>query len=104
MTAVLTLASTLQCVHLGPVTVIPTQERLKVDGKEVVIRVDLIGAAIACPFAANPCGTVATIDSGLSTTLKVGTEAVVLATASGTTATGAAWQVVSAGQTKLEAT
>lgn len=103
MTAVLTLASTLQCVHLGPVTVIPTQEQLKVDGKEVITRVDLSHATIACPFA-NPCTSVLTIDSGLSTTLKVGTEPVVLATAAGTTATGAAWQVVSAGQTKLEAT
>lgn len=104
MPAVLTAASTLQCPHLAPLLIVPGGHLLTVDGQPVLTRADLLSATVpACPNK-PPCGGVLSIDSGLATTLRVGGEPVVLETAQGPTLTASPWQVVSAGQTKLEAT
>jgi hypothetical protein len=103
MAAVLTAASTLQCLHGAPLVISPSQDRLTVDGRSVLVRADLRAATIpTCPATPTPCGNVASITAGLSTALRVGDEPVALQTAQGTTAV-ATWRVVSAGQTKLEA-
>jgi hypothetical protein len=69
----------------------------------VLVRADLLAATVpACPVRPTPCGKVLSITAGLSTTLRVGTEPVVLADATGATAI-ATWQVTSTGLTKLEA-
>jgi len=103
MAAVLTAASLLQCAHGAPLVITPSQQLLKAAGQSVLVRADLLAATIpACPATPTPCGKVASITAGLSTTLRVGAEPVALASATGTTAI-ATWQVTSAGLTKLEA-
>jgi hypothetical protein len=103
MSAVLTAGSLLQCAHRAPLVITPSQHLLKVNGQSVLVRADLLAATIpACPARPTPCGKVASITAGLSTTLRVGTEPVALDSATGTTVI-ATWQVTSAGQTKLEA-
>jgi hypothetical protein len=104
MPAVLTAASTLQCPHRAPLLIVPAGHLLTVDGQPVLTRADLLTATVpACPNK-PPCGGVVSIDAGLATTLRVGAEPVALETAQGSTLAGSPWQVVSAGQTKLEAT
>lgn len=102
MFAVLTTASKLVCAHQAPVVVLPSQRLLMVDNKPVLLRADLLAATIpACPSNA-PCVKVGSILSGLSTTLVINGEPVVLANAHGLTAT-AQWRTDSVNQTKLEA-
>ncbi|MET7479562.1 hypothetical protein ABZT17_35085 [Streptomyces sp. NPDC005648] len=104
MAAVLTAAATLQCPHGAPLLVVPGGRLLTVDGHPVLTRADLLGATVpACP-STPPCGQVASVDAGLATTLRVGGEPVALETARGSTLAASPWQVVSAGQTTLEAT
>jgi hypothetical protein len=103
MAAVLTAASTLQCSHLAPLLIVPRRHPLTVDGQPVLTRADLLTATVpACP-SKPPCGAVASVDSGLARTLRVGDEPVALETAQGSTLNASTWRVVSAGQTKLEA-
>jgi hypothetical protein len=103
MAAVLTAASVLTCSHQGPLTVRPSQRLLTVDGQPVLVRADMFLAQIACPLTAGRCLTVTSIDAGLSRTLRVGTEPVLLATARGLTSPSGTWGVFSAGQLKLGA-
>ena len=102
MPAVLTAASSVQCSHLGKLTITPSTDLLRVDGQSVVVGADLLAATITgCGFLQAPCTRVTSV-GGLSTTLRVGGQAVAVAGSSGRTNSGT-WQVVSAGQTKLEA-
>jgi hypothetical protein len=102
MLAVLTAASVVICAHRAPVVIRPSQRLLTVDGQPVLLRADLLAAGVpACP-SNTPCGKVGSILSGLSTTLFIGGEPVVLANARGLTAT-AQWRVQAVNQTKLEA-
>jgi hypothetical protein len=104
MPDVLTAASRLQCSHGAPLVITPSQQLLKVAGQSVLVRADLLAATIpACPVKPANCAKVVSVILGLSTTLKVGSEPVALDSATGATAI-ATWQVISAGQTKLEAT
>jgi hypothetical protein len=103
MFAVLTSASVVVCAHQAPVVIQPSQRLLTVDGQPVLLRADLLAATIPdCP-SNTPCGKVSSILSGLSKTLNVGGEPVVLANAHGLSATPAQWRVQAANQTKLEA-
>jgi hypothetical protein len=103
MTAVLTTASILLCEHKSPLVLLTSREKLAVDKEKVLVRADLLIATIpACPNPA-PCIGVVSIMEGLSTTLFVDGEPVVLASANGATAS-ATWRVDSVNQTKLEAT
>jgi hypothetical protein len=104
MAAVLTAASRLQCAHGAPLVITPSQQLLKVAGQSVLVRADLLAATVpACPVKPMNCGKVVSITLGLATTLRVGSEPVALDSATGATAI-ATWLVISAGQTKLEAT
>jgi hypothetical protein len=103
MPAVLTTAATLQCAHGGVFEVSAGQNVLTVDGQPVLTQADVAAATITtCPVQTK-CTSVTSVAAGLSTTLTAGGAPVVLETATGTTNAGT-WQVVSAGQTKLEAT
>lgn len=104
MAAVLTAASTLQCPHGAPLLIVPGGHLLTVDGQPVLTRADLLTATVPACQNKPPCGAVVSVDTGLATTLRVGTEPVALETAQGSTLTASPWRVVSAGQTKLEAT
>jgi hypothetical protein len=102
MAAVLTAKAIVQCAHLGLLTFTPSQTVLAVGGDAVLVGDDVLHATIACPNTPKPCSKVNTIDGGLSTTLRIGDGQAVLENAHGTTDV-ATWQVVSAGQRKLEA-
>ncbi|MGW7528517.1 hypothetical protein [Streptomyces sp. NPDC054783] len=113
MPSVLTTASVLQCIHGGTLTVPAGSTALMVDGQPVLVQGDLAGAAIAGCANTNasagqtPCLKVTSVLTGLSTTLTVRGQPVLLDTAQGLTnatpPTPVMWQVVSAGQTKLTA-
>jgi hypothetical protein len=109
MPAVLTTASVLLCPHLAPLVIRASQRLLTVDGQPVLLRADILAASV--PTCTNtggprkPC-TAVTVTAGVSRTLSVGGEPVVLANASGFTdaAPGpVSWRVSSVNQTKLEA-
>lgn len=109
--AVLTTAAMVTCVHQGTVRLRSSQQKLTVDGHPVVLQTDLIGAPI--PDCKNtgpgltPCGSITSIISGASTTLKVNGTPVMTDAAIGLTAASPSlpvlWQVTSAGQTKMRA-
>jgi hypothetical protein len=113
MPAVLTMASKLVCVHGGTVQIPPVSHPLSVDGQAVLVQNDVMNAPIPdCPNKGSPglvpCTLITAVTAGLSTTLTVSGQAVLLATAQGLT-NGAPplpvlWQVQSAGQSKLAAT
>jgi hypothetical protein len=106
MTAVAIAASIFTCPHGLPMTVSASQQLLTVDGQSVVVQSDLLGATFTCASSSNtPCTAVVSIDGGLSTTLTVGGEPVVLATVTGTTTGAPATpvQITSVNQSKLEA-
>jgi len=108
MTAVLTAAATLRCAHSAPLVLTTSREKFTVDSQNLLARADLLAAKIlTCPNN-PPCDSVDSIDKGLSATLFVDDEPVVLASAAGATAAAgvksATWLVVSVNQTKLEAT
>ncbi|MER7187207.1 hypothetical protein ABT404_48440 [Streptomyces hyaluromycini] len=102
MPAVLTAASSLVCPHGAPLVITPSQQLLAVDGQPVLVRADLFTATMPACQNKPPCGSVASVDTGLSTALWVAGQQVLLETAQGSTLAGAPWRVVSAGQTKLE--
>lgn len=113
MPNVLTESAVLQCAHGGSVKVQAGQQKLKVDGKAVLLQSDLLAATVSnCPntnAAAGqaPCLKVTSILSGLSTDLLVDGQPVMLENATGlTNATPplpVMWQVQAAGQSKLAA-
>ncbi|MET8997640.1 hypothetical protein [Amycolatopsis sp. NPDC004169] len=103
MAAVLTAASILVCPHRFPFKVAPSQELLAVDGEFVLLRSDLLKVKIET-CANNPkCTNITEVTAGLSTTLAIGGDQVVLDTAAGTTNAAPGWQVQLAAQDKLEA-
>ncbi|MFD0687817.1 hypothetical protein [Actinomadura fibrosa] len=104
MPAVLTESSDLRCSHGGKILAKPGSRTLVVGKAAVLVRADLKDAAVAgCPVSPSPCLTVTSVTAGLATTLKVGEEPVLLATAQGVTSSGT-WSVADAAQDKLEAT
>jgi hypothetical protein len=113
MPAVLTSASTLQCVHGGTVTVTASQQLLTAGGNPVLVQNDLNSATISgctntvASLSQKPCLTVTSLLVGASTTLSVNGQAVLLETARGLTDAApplpVLWQVASAGQSVLEA-
>jgi hypothetical protein len=102
MAAVLTAASVLHCPHAAPLVVLPSQHLLTVDNEPALLAADVRKAGIpACP--GNPkCGSVLDVTAGLSRTLHVGQDPVLLDTATGNTNV-AAWTVFEVRQTKLVA-
>ncbi len=117
MATVLTTGSQLACSHGGSVRLTGGRSALAVDGKPVLARLDVMGAAISgCttppPSPANPsskpCTTVTSLVAGEATTLAVGGQQVLTTNARGLTDGVAAdgpgqWSVRSAGHAKLEA-
>jgi hypothetical protein len=105
MPEVLTEASTVKCAHEGKLAAKASQHALTVDGSPVLVRGDLLTGRIGgCTLtsAPGPCVQITAIAAGASTTLMVGDQPVMLATAKGSTNAGL-WQASDAGQTKLEA-
>ncbi|MEO5878203.1 MAG: hypothetical protein ABIS86_03815 [Streptosporangiaceae bacterium] len=106
MPPVLTEASSLRCAHQGTVVVQATHRVLTVGGAAVLVDGDLLAAQIlGCQLQppVTPCAQITGINAGVSGSLTVGGQPVLLATAQGTTNAGT-WLVVDPGQTKLEAT
>jgi hypothetical protein len=113
MPAVLTTDSTLKCVHGGSLVVQASVPVLTAGGPAVLVRADLLAAAISNCTNTNaaagqtPCLKVTAILTGISTTLTAGGLEVMLETAqgltNGTPPLPVMWQVSSAGQSVLEA-
>lgn len=113
MPAVLTTASTLQCVHGGTITANASSSALTVGGSPVLVQADLASATIAGCTNTNasagqvPCVAITSVAAGVSTTLKVAGQPAMLATARGLTNGSpqlpVMWQVISAGQSLLGA-
>ncbi|MCA1705900.1 MAG: hypothetical protein ABR608_10650 [Pseudonocardiaceae bacterium] len=103
MPTVLTEASTVKCVHQGIVVTQASRHALTVDGAAVLVQGDLLaGRILGCQLKPVPCVQITVIAAGVSATLMIGDQPVMLATAQGSTNVGQ-WLVVDAGQTKLEA-
>ena len=105
MPNVLTEASTVKCAHEGKLVAKAGSPALTVDGSAVLVRADLLAGLIGgCKLttAPGPCVQITAIAAGASTTLMVGDQPVMLATAQGSTNAGL-WHASDAGQTKLEA-
>jgi len=101
MAKVLVQGAAFECGHGFPVTVTATQRKLAVGDNPVLIEADLKPALFACTN--NPkCAAVTTVESGTAAKLRVGDQAVLLATAKGKTNAGT-WRATSAGQDTLEA-
>lgn len=110
MPAALTTASVLQCSHNGRMLVNASQRLLTVDGQPVLVEADLTAASFTPCLntgpGRTPCSKILTIAAGLSTVLRAGEAAVVLANATGTTNSApnpGTWSVTSVGHSKLEA-
>lgn len=103
MAAALTAASVLLCPHGFPFTVSPKQTLLSVDGQFVLVSGDVLNAPITSCTVQVPCKTITSITAGLSTTLAVDGDQVVLDTATGATNALVGWHVQLANQLKLEA-
>jgi hypothetical protein len=113
MAKVLTTSATVVCSHAdsGTVKVGDGQAALKVDGKGVLVKDDVVGKTISgCNVTTtnttSPCVTAGAMTDGEATKLKVSGKAVLLATATGATDSKppGTWKVQKAGQTKLDAT
>jgi hypothetical protein len=106
MASVLTAKAKITCIHQGTVQLIASQQKLKAGGSPVLVMGDLEGKPISgCTLAstgATPCTAVTSTISGASAKLRVGEKPVLLDTARGATNAGT-WQVLSAGQSKLQA-
>ncbi|MEU4477940.1 hypothetical protein AB0F68_07750 [Micromonospora sp. NPDC023966] len=112
MPAVLTTDSTIKCAHSGTVVAQASTSALTAAGSPVLVQADLLAATVTGCTNTNtnagetPCLKVTSVTAGLSTTLSVGGQPVLLDTAKGlTNATPprpVLWQVDSAGQTVLE--
>ncbi|GLY16389.1 hypothetical protein LWF15_29870 [Kineosporia rhizophila] len=113
MPAVLTTASTLKCAHQGTVMVQASTSALSAGGSPVLVQADLLAATVAGCTNTNaaagqvPCAKVTAVTAGMSTTLSVAGQPVMLQTAQGLTNAvpplPVLWQVESAGQSVLEA-
>ena len=111
MPAVLTVSSTVMCVHGGSFTLTASTSQLTAGGSPVLVRADLTSAVIAgCPntVAASgqvPCTAVVAITAGAATTLTVAGQPVMLASAAGVTNSTppGTWSVSAAGQSVLSA-
>jgi hypothetical protein len=113
MAKVLTAAATVVCSHAdsGTVKVGDGQAALKVDGKGVLVKDDVVGKTISgCNVTTtnttSPCQNAGLLSAGEATKLKVNGKAVLLATATGVTDSKppGTWKVQKAGQAKLDAT
>ncbi|MBD8059995.1 hypothetical protein IC607_13555 [Cellulomonas sp. JH27-2] len=117
MATVLTTGSQLQCAHGGSVTLTGGRSALKVDGKPVIARADVMGATISgCSTPTSsppapvtkPCLAVTSLIAGESTNLSAGGMKVLTTDARGLT-DGIApdgpgqWSSKSAGHSKLSA-
>jgi len=108
MPAVATVGSTFQCPHQFPMHVAAARELFTVDGDAVVVESDVLQATFDCT-ASGPgivaCQAVVSVDSGLSTTLRLGGSPAVLATVTGTTTGSPAtpFTIISVNQSTLEA-
>jgi len=103
MTAVLTAASILVCPHKFPFKVAPSQKLFTVDNEFVLLKGDLLKVKIESCTNNPKCTNITSVTAGLSTTLAIGEDQVVLDTAAGTTNAAPGWQVQLANQDKLEA-
>ena len=110
MPKVLTVGSTLVCAHQGTITLVQSQNLLKVAGQAVLVQGDVDGKPIsgcATPVtpSTKPCLTVVSMIAGAATKLTVGGKAALLETAMGMTdgVPPGPWRVQTAGQTKLDA-
>ena len=112
MAFVLTTASRLACPHGAPITLTAAKRLLTVDGQAVLARSDVLAATVPVGLCPNhgpgltPCTNILSVTGGLSSTLRVGDEQVALDTVQGQTnglPGPAPFQVLTAGQTKLEA-
>lgn len=107
MAKVLVTSSTLTCGH-APLTV-SSSAVLKVNGSPVLVVGDFAAAKLTCTTvtsAGGPCKQLLAFTAGVSTVLKVGGQAVVLASAAALTdasaANGGTFTVGAAGQTILD--
>jgi hypothetical protein len=109
MPTVLNAGASLMCIHGGKVQLSPSQHLLVAGGQPVLVQGDLEGKPISnCPIAGPgivPCATIVSMLVGAATKLTVGGKPVLLETATGITSSSppGTFQVVSAGQTELEA-
>ena len=123
MPQVLVVGSVIQCTHGGQLKLSAANAQLTVDNNGAVTSGQEVGlmfgspqapvAGMVSPCTAQtpttpptfvPCTTLPAV-AGISVMLTVGNQPVLLATAQGTTVSGAGpgqWSVGSAGQTKLE--
>jgi hypothetical protein len=111
MPAVLTAASQLVCAHQGQLLVQASTSALTAGGSPVLVQADLLAATVAgCTNNSpgqKPCLKVTSITAGLSRTLTVSGQPVMLETAQGLTDAvppqPVLWQVRSTSQKVLEA-
>ena len=113
MATVLTTGSQLACSHGGSVTLTGGRSALKVDGKPVLARLDVVGATVSgCSTpqsnSTKPCLTVTSLLTGEATKLSAGGQKVLTTDARGLTDGVSAdgpgqWSVRSAGHAKLAA-
>lgn len=104
MARALTATASLTCQHGGTLVIVPSQQIVTVGRRPLLVLADLLAAAVAgCPLGPKPCTKVTAVARGAAATLTIGSAPVVLESASGTTDQGT-FQVVSAGQTILDAT
>ncbi|MFI6704342.1 hypothetical protein ACIBJC_36335 [Streptomyces sp. NPDC050509] len=111
MPCVLTTSSVIRCAHQGTFLVTASQHALTVGGNPVLLVSDLLTATV--PDCKNidasksqlPCVKITAVSTGASRLLSVHGSPVALDTAKGTTQASpvlpVAWQVASAGQTRL---
>jgi hypothetical protein len=103
MTKVLIEAAIIVCSHgTGIVQVSPSQSLLTVDGSPVLVRDDLKNREVKDCNGSPPCVQTVDITLGAAGLLTVNGSPVLLETATGTTNIGI-WQVLSPGQTTLDA-
>jgi hypothetical protein len=114
MAKVITTGSIIQCAHKGTVTFTPSQQKLMIDGQAALVTTDVSSATVSgCTTPDDPitgrkqCLKVTGLLAGAATKLGVNNISVLLETANGTTdgldPKYGTWNVVSAGQTKLDA-
>lgn len=91
MSKVLTTDSSVKCSHTGGVQLGPGTPKLKVQGKSVLMKLDIEGRSVdaTCtnkpPPDKTPCTLVVTVKSGLATKLSVQGESLLLDTTNGET-------------------
>ncbi len=110
MAFALTETATILCSHGGKVTIPATQHILTVNGLAVLVQGDEAGGSVAgctnvnAAIGQKPCTKPLPATAGFATKLQVGGKPVLLQSATGQTDSSppGTWQVVSAGQTKLD--